>query len=128
MADTEKTQGVVVFVPQRPGFDGSYSAGEHWKPGTNPVEVVADEAAKKSAVLQSRKDGSDKRIITAAQLGILKSEPPSLLSVMTAADAVKAAGFDSADIAQDDEERALLKAHRAAKAAKAPKSNEQPKK
>jgi hypothetical protein len=110
MADNSK--GLVVLVPAREGFNGFFSAGEHWPAGATVVEVVADKAAKDAAA----KEG--KRAITAEQKAVLEGEPKHLLSLMTASDAAKATGIDPAGMAQDEDERKMLEAHRKAKAEK----------
>lgn len=117
-------QGLVVFVPKRPDFNGFFSAGEFWLAGPTPVEVVADEAAKKAAVFQAHRDGSDKRFITEEQATLLRAEQSGLLTLLTAADAARATGFDPAGIAQDEDERKLLDEHRKKKAAETAKANE----
>lgn len=118
MADNSK-QGLVVFVPKRQDFPGFFSAGEQWLSGPTPVEVVADEKAKADAIAQARKEGRDVRFVTEAQVAILKGEQQGLLSVLTAADAAKATGFDPEAMAKDDDERKALEEFRKQRSAKA---------
>lgn len=117
MAD-EKKQGLVVFVPKRQDFAGYYSAGEFWPSGPNPVEVVADKAAKDAATAQARKEGTAKRFITEAQAAEMKAEQGGLLSLLTAADAAKVTGFDPSAVAQDEDERKMLEDFRKQRGAK----------
>lgn len=109
MSDSKKK--VVVNVAPRQGFPGYYSAQEFWPNGITYALVVPDEAAKKAA----QQTGSTERYVTEAQLGELLSET-RVLSVLSPEQA--AAQVHTGAVVLNDEERALVEAHRAKKATK----------